>query len=750
MTPLVDPSLPSPAAQPPDVRFFPVVEFKIAEWMPLPDPVASLSIADLLPDHSPALSIAIGLQPESLLAPDSLTKLDELVDRAQAIDPSYRPRSFKRVLRVRTHDVSDARVLADALRDAPGIDFAIVQQAAPLPAVNPANDPLAVRQVQLDPPSRGVNARAAWLGGADGSGVSIVDVEFGFDPHVAVPTPTMVYMVPGTPVMYGQHGAAVLGILSERDDAQGGIGLAPGSNVGFAARFGPMYGDEHLGDALTAAAYWLSFGDVVLLELQWSAEINGDTFVTPLEVHPFVRGDMLPLFRRLGITVIEGAGNDRLDLALVIKDDSGAVIVGGVNPVTNTRVDLERLSNFGDRVNCHARYAGIVTTGWEADLPGSGPKNSPTAYTGSFGGTSATSAIVAGAACLLQSYVVKTLGYRLSPSQMRRVLSIHGSLSGNPPVDRVGRMPDLGLCVREVDKERVFWIRSAQVERQGTPRSEWGTCPDIRVIPPLSRGPGIPPFPEPPPGPKRRQIFVSAAYMGLGMAHDVTARVYLAPPVSLPRTEDWVLLGHAWIGSIPGDGAFHECAAPLVWDLGEDPPFGGYTLIAIVENKGHRGQAKEGIRTAEELERFFLKNRNVGVLTVLEPSRRIPVHGQLAYAFQVEGGRNGEATEVLVRHDLPSGVRVRLVVPAALAQDRPADPDGRVRVDVARLEPLTLSVRANVGRDGPWEIEVEAEKGTLLAEGGFTVLQRVGDGPVRRMIGQIPSPTEEATESVTA
>jgi serine protease len=66
-------------------------------------------------------------------------------------------------------------------------------------------------------------------------------------------------------------------------------------------------------------------------------------------------------------------------------------------------------------------------------------------YTGSFGGTSGSAAIVAGAALILQSVRVARLGSRFTPDQVRAILGdpANGTWSSNPAADRIGVMPDL-------------------------------------------------------------------------------------------------------------------------------------------------------------------------------------------------------------------------------------------------------------------------------------------------------------------
>jgi hypothetical protein len=67
-------------------------------------------------------------------------------------------------------------------------------------------------------------------------------------------------------------------------------------------------------------------------------------------------------------------------------------------------------------------------------------------YTDSFSETSSAAPMIAGAALVLQGINEAALkGHRLGAREMRSILSnpATGTSSSNPPVDRIGVMPDL-------------------------------------------------------------------------------------------------------------------------------------------------------------------------------------------------------------------------------------------------------------------------------------------------------------------
>lgn len=113
--------------------------------------------------------------------------------------------------------------------------------------------------------------------------------------------------------------------------------------------------------------------------------------------------------------------------------DSGAIMIGSANsPLASGDTSIPQpapvrarryTSNYGSRVNCFAWGDHVYTCSDPA-----------TAYTSIFSGTSAASAIVAGATLSVQGMVENTLGWRLGSRQMRNVLSnpAYSTPSANP------------------------------------------------------------------------------------------------------------------------------------------------------------------------------------------------------------------------------------------------------------------------------------------------------------------------------
>ena len=116
--------------------------------------------------------------------------------------------------------------------------------------------------------------------------------------------------------------------------------------------------------------------------------------------------------------------------------DSGAILVGAATS-TSPHVRMG-FSNFGSRLDCYAWGENVNTLT-------SNDSGATDLYTATFNGTSSASPIITGATLIVQGIVEAGFGYRLSPRQMRNILSAPatGTASNNPPVDRIGVMPDL-------------------------------------------------------------------------------------------------------------------------------------------------------------------------------------------------------------------------------------------------------------------------------------------------------------------
>ena len=350
------------------------------------------------------------------------------------------------------------------------IDFAYLEKAASDSSVDASNDTHADRQHHLDPAPLGIDARWAWTqtNGA-GAGVGFVDLEQAWNLNhedLIDKGPTLSYGdnrygVNGFP---DHHGTAVLGTVVGVDNGVGIVGVAPEvSSVRVVSRFelstdpAVESTDQNIASAILHAIDIMAPGDVLLLEV--------DRNLRPTETDD---GDFnaIRLASASGIIVVEAAGNRNTSLDTWINEegtrrldrdpdnDSGAIIVGSCESALehNRYVGsgIGEGSNHGVRLDCFAWGEDITTTGFGDLDPGSGDNS---AYRNSFDGTSGASAIIAGAALILQGIYQATAPIdpavpgraRLSPPQMRALLSnpATGTRQGGSVLGRIGRMPNL-------------------------------------------------------------------------------------------------------------------------------------------------------------------------------------------------------------------------------------------------------------------------------------------------------------------
>jgi hypothetical protein len=255
---------------------------------------------------------------------------------------------------------------------------------------------------------------------------------------------------------FTDHGAAVLGIIMMRDAGNGCMGITPNVTGNVISQWRPG-GEPNDADAILAAVTYLNFGDILLVETQ-SFHSETKNKVWPPEIHD-ATFQAIRLATALGIIVIEAAGNGDIrnssgnDLGNFFSNkkrilnpasryfkDSGAIIVAAASmDWPHSRINY---SNYGKRINCYAWGEGVATGGNE----GASQDSAIHPYATDFNGTSSASAIIAGVALAVQSISEIKHNIRLSPAQMRYILSSnrYGTASANGRAkDKIGVMPDL-------------------------------------------------------------------------------------------------------------------------------------------------------------------------------------------------------------------------------------------------------------------------------------------------------------------
>ena len=357
------------------------------------------------------------------------------------------------------------RLLTD-LRNNPDVGLAYLEMGVQDAAVTPEDEPVypANYKGHFDGRHRGINARNQKVWGVcDGAGIGLVDLEAGWNlDHQDLPRPLPpVFNQNRAP---GNHGAAVLGVIVGRDNAKGIVGLAPGARVlkvvshikSTGSQYVPM--DEwDVAGAIYDAIGIMNPGDVLLIEVQC---VGPDLTGYPVETQEA----WFTAIRNAsgnGMIVVEAAGNGdsqgvgrNLDdwhdpvtgrkLSRAPANDSGALLVSACCSAVQPPQAHVRMSwaNYGSRVDCYAWGENVYTAGGDGSLTQPEPDRDLW-YTDSFSGTSSASAIIAGAAILLQCLAVRKAGQRLTPTQIRTLLSGTGTSIVNTTGQKIGIMPDL-------------------------------------------------------------------------------------------------------------------------------------------------------------------------------------------------------------------------------------------------------------------------------------------------------------------
>lgn len=322
-------------------------------------------------------------------------------------------------------------------------------------------------QGYLDPAPRGMDIRYAWtLPGGHGENIRIVDIEYNWNLshndllHI---TSDLFIFVKGVNPLPEQalnegnknHGTAVLGELVAAPDGIGVTGIAYRAKLGLINPLTQGSAPDVSG-AIKRATSVMEPGDVILLEQQSFAgprlDLQTGRGLLPIEYEPEVFTAIKAATNK-GIIVVESAGNgfENLDhpayngLFDRSNRDSGAIIVGAGLPeggVYGPGPDLMRTgeSNYGSRVDVQGWGRFVTTTGY-GDLRREQGENNW--YTDLFGATSGATAMVAGAAAVLQS-IIKERGLApLSPAELRRLLVTTGTPQISSLGERIGPRPNL-------------------------------------------------------------------------------------------------------------------------------------------------------------------------------------------------------------------------------------------------------------------------------------------------------------------
>jgi hypothetical protein len=374
--------------------------------------------------------------------------------------------------------------LRERLASSDLIEAAYIKPAVELPVINdmaaapeeppPATPDLSARQIYLDAPPAGIDARWAWTqAGGRGRDIRVIDIEGAWRFTHEDLTQNQGGVVAGTQqtgVDWRNHGTAVLGEFSGDTNSIGILGISSDAVASAVA-----HGVIGSAGAINQAATRLRAGDVVLLEMHRPGPRFN--FASRSDQRGYIAVEWWPddyaAIRNAtsrGIIVVEAAGNgaENLDDALYQTPaagfpsgwsnafrrgnrDSGAIVVGAGAPPPGTHgrnngPDRSRLdfSNWGALIDAQGWGREVTTCGY-GDLQGG--SNEDLWYTDTFSGTSSASPIVTGTVASLQGMAKARGRPVLTPAQVRNCLRSTGSpqqdAPGRPVSQRIGNRPDL-------------------------------------------------------------------------------------------------------------------------------------------------------------------------------------------------------------------------------------------------------------------------------------------------------------------
>lgn len=506
--------------------------------------------------------------------------------------------------------LEDSGAIVKALNSLREIDLAYREMAVSDPVVNAADDAYAANQNYLDTAPVGIDARWAWAqANGEGAGVGFVDLEQGwFLNHEDLPAPGLLSNDnrDGVGGYDGDHGTAVLGQVCGVDNTLGIVGIAPSlSTVNVTSHYEAATDTNgHVADAILAAIPTTAHGDILLLEVERGAD------PLPTETDPNDL-DAIRLAAAQGIIVVEAAGNGDNDLDAWIDPlnqnrlnrgspqfvDSGATMVGAADSALDaagTGHDRSWFSNFGSRVDCYGWGDSIVTAGYGDLDPGTGNDSS---YTDTFGGTSGASPMVVGAGLVIQGMYEAATGTRLSPGQMRSLLSdpATGTPQGLGRAGNIGSMPDLRRVIPQLGIIPDIYIRDAVGDTGAIPSvGGISASPDVIVRPTAVANPtnsfgagsgtensntlGF----EVTPG-QDNVIYVRMQNRGNSAANGVRATVYWSEVATLVTPDMWNPIGTTVPVDVPvGDTLVVTDA--LVWSAADIPGPGHYCFVAVADH----------------------------------------------------------------------------------------------------------------------------------------------------------------------
>jgi hypothetical protein len=342
--------------------------------------------------------------------------------------------------------------------------------------------------------------------------------------------------------------------------------------------------------------------------------------------------------------------------------------------------DRANFSNFGTRIDCYGWGENVATAGY-GDLtpPGTADNNT---YTAVFSGTSSASPIIAGAALIVQGSYEAASGTRLSPTQMRTLLSnpTTGTPQGTNVAGNIGVMPDLQAIIQTtLGVVPDIYLRDAIGDTGAVPSTgAISVSPDVIVTtatvpnPMTSFGEGsgtenLDILGDLVEGGQDNFIYVRMRNRGNGNANGATATVYWSEVATLVTPGMWNLIGSSLPVNVP-QGNTLAVTDPITWNAADIPGTGHYCFVATV---GHIQDMEPPLPGPTDWAGFqaYIRNnnnvtwRNFNVVDIFPDPSADPVEAKFLIVGAPDRAR---VFDFEILQQLPEKMRVWLEVPLAL------------------------------------------------------------------------------------
>ncbi len=628
-------------------------------------------------------------------------KIQALVDQATELDRTYHPPNLLTYFAIDCPPGVDPQLLAEALSTWETVQtaYVVIRPALPYPCATP-DDPRFKSQGYLKKAPGGIDAEYAWkFPEGCGKGIQFVDIEQGWmlnHEDLKDVKIKLIYGINKTGKDCMDHGTAVVGIVVGVDNKKGGIGIAPSA----AAKVASIYKTStswNTADAILKAISLVNFGDVLLLELQ-TAQYD------PIETG-LANFDTIRFGTALGISIVEPAGNGFKDLDK-FKDSSGKLILdrgskdfkdSGAIMVAAVRVDkiphqplkgpVGVGTNTGSRIDCYAWGSSIDTCSCDAN----GTKS---LYTSSFGGTSGASAIIAGAALVVQGIAEAKLKYRISGWQLRKILSepTNGTSPATPMLGSygLGIMPDLKKIISNMALNVApdIYIRDFVGDTGDPHKGAISASPDIVLRstkvtdPQASFGEGSKTENSNTLGHEAKAgqdnfIYVRVRNRGGSAAKSVSIKIYWSPVATLVTPLLWTPVDptknpktpHVTIPNVP-TGNQLTVSDPITWKAADIPGHGHYCFVGLIGNELDPAPVPPDFLDWNKFRRLIRENNNVTwrnfnvVPNKPKPPSPIPEYDVVALPFLAPGAPEmAKLFQLEVVTRLPEEARVWLEAP---------------------------------------------------------------------------------------